>query len=353
MLSASPYPGAVDARDAVAAAIRDHGPITFAEFMEIALYGPGGYYERPPIGADGDFVTSPHVHPVFAELVARAVADLHVRLGAPRPFRVTELGAGDGTLARQLVALLGHLDVSYTAVERSGGARGALAAIDDIAVAERIDDSPHVVLANELLDNLPFRRLRGTDDGTRELVIELDGDRLVERLEEPPPGHAELAIGTESILHEGAAALVAELAARLARPGYGLLIDYGGAGETGGPPHGYRAHRPVEDLLDRPGETDITSGVDFSAIGRIAEDAGLIAFPPVTQRHALTALGFDRWVHDELRRQHELLDGREGVEAVRAWSGRSRATLLVDPAALGRLRWLLLATPGLDAPAWM
>ena len=160
-------------------------------------------------------------------------------------------------------------------------------------------------------------------------------------------------MGAESILPEGATAFVEELAARLARPGYALLIDYGGLGETGGPPHGYRAHRPVEDLLERPGETDITSGVDVAAIGAIAEGLGLVAFPSVTQRHALTALGFDRWIHEQLRRQHELLDRREGVDAVRAWSGRSRATLLVDPAALGRLRWLLLATPGLDAPAWI
>ena len=353
MLSGSPYPGAVDARDAVADAIRDHGPITFAEFMEIALYGPDGYYERPPVGADGDFVTSPHVHPVFAELLARALEDLHARLGAPRPFRLTELGAGDGTLARELVERLAHLDVAYTAVDRSDGARRALAAIDGVSVAEGIDGSPDVVVANELLDNLPFRRLRGTDAGTKEVVVGLDADRLVERLGEPPPGHAELAVGAESILPEGAAALVHELAARLARPGYALLIDYGGLGETGGPPHGYRAHRPVEDLLERPGETDITSGVDFAEVGTIAQGLGLVAFPSVTQRHALTALGFDRWIREQLRRQHELLDRREGVDAVRAWSGRSRATLLVDPAALGRLRWLLLATPGLDAPAWI
>ena len=353
MLSGSPYPGAVDARDAVADAIRDHGPITFAEFMEIALYGPGGYYERPPIGADGDFVTSPHVHPVFAELLARAIEDLHAGLGAPRPFRVTELGAGDGTLARQLVERLSHLDVAYTAVERSDGARRALAAIDGASAAERIDGSPDVIVANELLDNLPFRRLRSTDAGTKEVMVELDGDRLVERLVDAPPGHPELAPGAESILAEGAAALVEEVAGRRARPGYALLIDYGGLGETGGPPHGYRAHRPVGDLLEGPGETDITSGVDFAAIGAIAEEGGLVAFPSVTQRHALTALGFDRWIHEELGRQHELLDRREGAAAVRAWSDRSRATLLVDPTALGRLRWLLLATPGLNAPAWI
>ena len=340
-------------RDAVADAIRDHGPITFAEFMEIALYGPGGYYERPPVGADGDFVTSPHVHPVFAELLAEAIGELHARLGAPRPFRVTELGAGDGTLARRLVERLEHLDVAYTAVERSDGARRALAAIDGISVAEAFDGSPDVVVANELLDNLPFRRLRGTDAGTKEVVVGLDGDRLVERLEDPPPDHAELTAGSESILPEGAAALLGELASRLARPGYALLIDYGGLGGTGGPPHGYRDHRPVEDLLARPGETDITSGIDFDAVGAIAQGLGLVAFPSVTQRHALTALGFDRWIREQLRRQHEALDRREGVDAVRAWSGRSRATLLVDPVALGRLRWLLLATPGLDPPAWI
>ena len=84
-------------------------------------------------------------------------------------------------------------------------------------------------------------------------------------------------------------------------------------GEPGGPPHGYREHRPVEDLLDRPGMTDITSGLDFELIGAHAEKHGLIAFPSVTQRHALTALGFDRWVHEQLRLQADLLSRREGA----------------------------------------
>ena len=119
-------------------------------------------------------------------------------------------------------------------------------------------------------------------------------------------------------------------------------------GEPGGSPHGYRAQRPVEDLLERPGET---GGLDFDLISEHAEQQGPIAFPSVTQRHALTALGFDHWVHEQLRRQAELLDRREGLDAVRTWSGRSRATLLVDPSALGR-RWLLL-TPGLHGPSWI
>jgi NADH dehydrogenase [ubiquinone] 1 alpha subcomplex assembly factor 7 len=344
----------VDVRDAIASAIREHGPITFAEYMELALFGSGGFFEDPPIGPDGHFVTSPHVHPVFAELLGRAIVDLHGRLGEPRPFSVTEIGAGDGTLARQLVDHLRDLHVAYTAVETSPGARRALGAIEGIQVTERLEGSPQLILANELMDNLPFRRLRGTPSGTKEILVGLEGDRFVEHLGDPSPGDdISLGDGEEAVLPEGALASVEEIAARLAHPGYALLIDYGGVGEPGGPPHGYRAHRPVEDLLDRPGSTDITSGLDFELLGAHAERQGLIAFPSVTQRHVLTALGFDRWVHEQLRRQAELLDGGEGLDAVRAWGGRSRATLLVDPSALGRLRWLLLATPGLRTPPWI
>ena len=161
----------MDARDAVAGAIRDHGPITFAEYMELALFGRGGFFEQPPIGPDGHFVTSPHVHPVFAELLAGAIVDLHGRLGEPRPFLVTEVGAGDGTLARPLVEHLRDLDAEYTTVETSPGARRALETIERVRVAERLDTAPQLIMANELMDNLPFRRLRGTASGTKEVLV--------------------------------------------------------------------------------------------------------------------------------------------------------------------------------------
>jgi SAM-dependent MidA family methyltransferase len=132
-----------------------------------------------------------------------------------------------------------------------------------------------------------------------------------------------------------------------------LLIDYGAVGEPGGRVHGYRSHRIVDDPLADPGSTDITAGVDLAWIARRAESHGLTAYPPVSQRHALTTLGFEAWIRDELGRQAEELRTNRGVDAVRTWSGRSRATLLVDPAALGRMRWLLLATQGLPAPSFI
>ena len=88
----------------VRAAIEDHGPIGFDEYMEIALYGPGGFFETPPVGADGHFVTSPHVHPfVFAHCVRDALLDAWFALGEPEPLPVVELGAGDGTFADALL----------------------------------------------------------------------------------------------------------------------------------------------------------------------------------------------------------------------------------------------------------
>jgi SAM-dependent MidA family methyltransferase len=334
------------AGDAIRAAIRERGPLPFDGFMELALYGPGGFYEHPPIGPRGDFVTSPHVHPVFGKLVGRAIRELSDALGGPSPLRVAEVGAGDGTLAGRVLDELSDVAVAYTAVDVSPGARARLAAIPGIAVAEHLTGPADVVLANELLDNLPFRRVRGD----REVRVGLDGDRLVE-VELPWDGEPGPP-GIETIVPDGIRAFVGSVAEAL-KPGYALLVDYGGIGSTGGDVHGYREHDLVEDPLEDPGATDITVGVDFADVERTARAHGLQAFGPVTQREALMALGFEAWTRRELARQGRLLDERRGIEAVRAWSGRSAASLLVDPAALGRLYWLVLASPGLPRPAWL
>src|SRR6266480_840989 len=135
--------------EAIRVAIEGRGPITFAEFMELALYGRGGFYATPPIGPRGDFVTSPHVHPVFGELVAAALRELHDGLGRPTPLRVAEMGAGDGTLARGLLDAAGDLPIAYTAIERSPGARTALSTIEGIEVRAELAPPVDAVLGNE------------------------------------------------------------------------------------------------------------------------------------------------------------------------------------------------------------
>ena len=120
----------------IAGEIRRLGPMRFDRYMELALYSPGGYYDEPPVGADPamDFVTSPHVHPVFAQLVAEAVRDVHRAMGAPDPFDLIEGGAGDGTLLRGVVPKISDLGAETFAVERSPGALERLATMDGTTV---------------------------------------------------------------------------------------------------------------------------------------------------------------------------------------------------------------------------
>ena len=351
-------------RAAVLEAIKDHGPISFAEFMEIALYGPGGFYEDPPIGKGGHFVTSPHVHPIFGELVGLALRSMWDLLGRPAPFRMLEVGAGDGTLAGQILDSLRDVPTSYLAVERSPGARASLAELAvrgvlTVPSLEVVDqDFTGCVLANELFDNLPFRLVRSMPGGPAEIRVGVKRGRIaaIDRPLDPAvlvdyPLPASWPLHEVGVIQLDAVHLLERMARMIAR-GYALVVDYAWAGAST-PPHGYRGHQVVERLLDDPGSSDITVGVDFEALQARARELGLNVFPPVSQRGALLALGFGTWFERERHRQVDALERREGREAVRTWSERNEAGLLVSPDGLGRLRWMVLATPGMPWPEWL
>jgi SAM-dependent MidA family methyltransferase len=347
-----------DARRRILEAIDERGPIAFDEFMGLALYGPGGYFEGPAVGPEADFVTSPHVHPWFAYGLARALGELRDALVADgiadpsAPARLVELGAGDGTLARQLLEILaGAGPIDYVAVERSATARAALAETGASVVAT-IGDLGEIdgasVFANELLDNLPFRVVRRRGGALFEVLVGREGERLVPVEVEASPALAARAPDREgeAAIPAGALSLIDRLAERM-RSGYALLIDY--SAERGADVHGYRRHRVVADVLERAGSTDITAGVDLGAVEGRAAERGLVVLGRVSQRDALLALGFAGW----LERGRDAAAGAADATATRAWASRSRATLLADPKGLGAHRWLLLATPGLPRPPWL
>jgi NADH dehydrogenase [ubiquinone] 1 alpha subcomplex assembly factor 7 len=349
-----------DVADRIRRRILADGPITFAEFMEEALYGQGGFYDATPIGTRGHFMTSPHVHPVFSRLVGAALEQMWVNLDRPIPLRVVEVGAGDGTMAREIVTGFERagIGVSYEAVEASPAARSALAGITPNVSGSIVEIGPldpGLVVANELLDNLPFRRIRRCGGTPVEIRIAADGDAFVEveqPLDDEQLDGVSLDDGQEAVIPTAALGFVDALS-RTIRCGYALLIDYASTGAGTERVHGYRDHRVVAHVLDAPGSTDITAGVDLDAIAGRAREAGLVPFRTVSQRDALTALGLADWLGEERTHQQEMLDASNGVEAVRAWGSRSRARLLADPAGLGRLRWLVIGTAGLAEPTWL
>ncbi|MGH2739417.1 MAG: SAM-dependent methyltransferase [Actinomycetota bacterium] len=340
------------------------GPITFAEFMEAALYDPeDGFYARPPVGEHGHFVTSPHVSVAFAALIARQLAEVWDILGHPRRLPIVEVGAGDGTLAGQLLEAAARVPdlaraISYLAVERSPGARRALQA-RGIATADSLEAVAPMtgcVVANELLDNLPFHRLRRSNDRVVEVRVGAHENHLVEVETDPSPTLLEdlngsLQEGTEQPVSLGMRSLVADIGRALAR-GYAFFFDYGFAwGESPGPVHAYRDQRALPEILEDPGSRDLTAGVDLAAVARAAEDAGLTVWGPVSQRNALLALGYRSWALALGDRRGEAQAAGNWREANRIFAEQSKASILVDEAKLGGLRLIALATPDLPAPA--
>lgn len=289
--------------------IRANGPITFAEWMQTALYHQRhGYYqrERPTVGADGDFLTSPEVHPIFGAAVACAAADAWERLGRPDPFRIVEIGPGTGALAESMLRSLpgpAASAASLRLVERNVFAaarqRERLAAFGRIEWVDDLDciaaGSAHLIIANELLDALPFHRLIRRD-GWLELMVDWSDDRGFHDAPAapsdpslPPPCAAPAPDGLAAEVSPARAEMIGALAERIGG-GCMLLLDYGH------PRRELYAHRrrrgtlatawrhvPGDDPYARPGGQDITAHIDLDQVREAAAAAGLTPSPVIAQ----------------------------------------------------------------------
>lgn len=311
--------------------------------MRHALYGTHGFYTRPGgghAGRRGDFLTSPEVGPLFGAVLARWIDAEWDRIGQPETFTVVDAGAGPGTLARTILAAQPRCltALHYVAVELSAPQRtGHPEAVESSA---NMPDSPFdgVIIANELLDNLPFR-LAVFDDGWREAFVQFDAaGRAFEVLSAPfDPRPAQLlataTIGARIPLVEEAAEFI-ETARSLVRSGSVLAIDYGVAltAELAQRPwrewlRTYRGNERGTHYLSDPGAQDITTDVPFDQL----PEADSVR----TQAQFLQRWGIDELV-EEGRRFWQQHAARPGLEAMRMRSRISEAEALLDPGGLGR-----------------
>jgi SAM-dependent MidA family methyltransferase len=273
------------AGELLSAEIRRSGPISFHRFMQAALYAPdAGYYRRggpagqpghDPFGKAGDFFTAEQIQPVFGILLAARIREIYRQMGSPGDFTVVELGAGRAEMAEAFS------EWRYLPLDLDSG-----------ELPERFTG---VVFSNEFFDALPVHVAVWRDGGFREQCVALDDSgafvwheggpvsaRAADYLSRyfPPP--------EEGRWYEANLDALAwiERIGRALRTGFALTIDYGytraeSVRFPAGTLMGYHRHTARENVLEFPGERDITAHVNFTAL----EEHGA--------RHGLRTLRFE------------------------------------------------------------
>ena len=310
--------------------VEQAGVLSFARFMEVALYCPKiGYYERQTgqTGRAGDFYTSVSVGPLFGELLARQFADWLEALGARQ---LVEAGAHDGQLAHDILSWLAahrpqlfarlHYWIIEPSLNRQEWQRLKLESF-----APRVEwfagfhalpaaGVRGVIFSNELLDAFPVHRLAwdAAKRGWKEWGVGIEGDRFVWRAMESEVdwttelGSAGFELPEEllAVFPDGFELEVSPVsgtwwsaAAHALRTGKLLTIDYGmqaierlEPARAGGTLRAYAQHRVQASVLDNPGEQDITAHVNFTQLQLAGERAGLRTEGLFTQPQFLTRI---------------------------------------------------------------
>lgn len=316
--------------------------VPFDEFMREALYGEAGFYTKPDgghAGRRGDFLTSPEVGPLFGAVVANYLDAVWKRIGEPDEFTVVDVGAGPGTLARSIASARPRCShaMRFIAVELSAGQRDRHPADIESTATMPTEPFDGVIIANELLDNLPFR-LAVFDNGWREAYIVRDSEgRPTETLSapfDPPPAQLlqTATLGARVPLVDQAREWV-EAARQLVRNGTVLAIDYGVplTGELAQRPwrdwlRTYRGNERGGHYLSAPGSQDITTDIPFD---QLPEPDALRSQAQFLQLWGITELV------DEGKRIWEEQAARPGLEAMKMRSRVSESEALLDPLGLG------------------
>lgn len=319
--------------DLILSRIRQLGPMDLGEYMALCLGHPeyGYYTTRDPLGAKGDFTTSPEISQMFGEMIGAWVADTWVKLGRPNPFALIECGPGRGTLMQDALRATKNVPGFHDAmrlhlVEISPTLKAAqaecLSAYNPIWLdtLDGVPDMPVILIGNEFLDALPIRQVK-FDGEWLEVVIGADEDGKLH------PGVRQADATLISILPrkilEEQSQKVFEISPDLntyvrnvcdlikTKGGCAIFVDYGHAiSSCGDTLQAMREHRFVSPFED-PGQADLTAHVDFENVSLICGALKLHASNIVTQGDFLKTLGIE--IRAELLRRHATPDQAEQI----------------------------------------
>jgi SAM-dependent MidA family methyltransferase len=345
-------------KEALIQRIASNGPMHFDTYMDACLYDPDhGFYSAGRVrpGDRSDFVTSPEVSPSFGAFIASWAA----RNDPSGNAMFVEFGAGSGALLREVAPSWLDNGREVYAVEVSSASRAAIAAeFPDVSVVGSFNALPvgrdAVVVANEVLDNLPAALARRSAGSWVEIAVDSNGVDLV--LAEVP-ARKDVVDWCESVFADAQDGVVVsvQLAAGWLIEGilkrFGrcavCIIDYGSSSlELMGRNveqvvRTYRSHTKGYDLLATPGAMDITVDVNLTAVERVARRSGATV-ERLTQRDFLITLGASERIRDAIERERHQAAAGDVMNQLTARSERVGMEALLDSDGLGGFEVVLI-----------
>ena len=295
--------------------IRRDGPISVERYMALCLFDPDfGYYTtREPFGAAGDFTTAPEVSQMFGEMLGAWWVSARRALSLPG-LALAEIGPGRGTLMSDMLRTIGRLDngappdahmvevSTRLAQVQKEKLKDAGADISWHAHPQTLPDAPLGIIANELFDAIPAAQYVKTRRGWLERSVIMNTEDRFEfgigahRLDEThlPAGHAARPDGQIFETSSARTAMLQSLARRI-KPngGFALFIDYGHPEPGFGDTLQAVKSQKYAGVFDHPGESDLTSQVDFAVLAGAARREGLFASAIMEQGEFLMGCGIE------------------------------------------------------------
>lgn len=311
--------------------IKDEGPISFHDFMEMALYYPGlGYYTsaQNKIGMAGDFYTAANLTPAFGAAISRQLEEMWEIMGR-KNFTIVEYGAGTGTLCHDILNCLKaneqlYDQLSYCIIEKSP----AMQEMQKAHLHEKVSWYQNIaeitelngcIISNELVDNFSIHQVEMQDE-LLEIFVDYK-DAFVEVLLPAAPAlknyldelKVNLPKGYRTEINLEAIEWLKEMASAL-RKGYVITIDYGyeahelyNERRSSGTLLCYHKHEVSAELYSNIGGQDITSFVNFSALCHWGNKLGLICCGLANQPGFLLSLGFKDYLRKNLADEPDLV----------------------------------------------
>lgn len=287
-------------KERIVAEIEAAGPITVSDYMARCLFDPeyGYYTTQNPFGTAGDFTTAPEISQLFGETVGVWLYASWQGSGTPHPATICEIGPGRGTMARDILRVLGQLcsledkPPAFTLVETSPRLREVQEKVLETvepkpcwfeSVSE-LDEAPLFIVGNELFDAIPIRQFIRKHETWHERVVTTSDERSLHfavgaNLLAEAAIPLEIRSAPEGTVYEYAPqriAMMEQICAHLSKfGGAALFIDYGSLEQASGDTlQAVRDHK-YEGVFENPGGADLTSHVDFASLETVAKSHGL------------------------------------------------------------------------------